>query len=195
MGPVGIQEMIVIFLVALVLFGPKKLPELGKNLAKGLAEFKRAQSELKATFDREMQNLERETASARDAIHQTTNEIASYSHDSSNSTYTHDNQVAPYVTETAYPAAPNEIPAPSLLGHPTVSASEVSSAESHVEHTSLHSETGTPVGSSITISPTEGTVSRGSLKLSAENNPLPEFGQPSAPSTRPESSTELPSLA
>ena len=31
MGPIGMQEMVVIFLVALVLFGPKKLPELGKT--------------------------------------------------------------------------------------------------------------------------------------------------------------------
>ena len=36
MGPVGVQEMIVIFLVALVLFGPKKLPELGKTIAKAI---------------------------------------------------------------------------------------------------------------------------------------------------------------
>jgi len=53
--------MVVIFLVALVLFGPKKLPELGRTLGKAIAEFRRAQSELKATFEREMQDLERET--------------------------------------------------------------------------------------------------------------------------------------
>lgn len=61
MGPVGMPEMVVIFLVALVLFGPKKLPELGRTLGKAITEFRRAQSELKATFDRELQNLERET--------------------------------------------------------------------------------------------------------------------------------------
>jgi sec-independent protein translocase protein TatA len=60
MGPVGVPEMVVIFLVALVLFGPKKLPELGKMLGKAISEFRRAQSELKATFEREMHNLERE---------------------------------------------------------------------------------------------------------------------------------------
>ncbi len=60
MGPVGVPEMVVIFLVALVLFGPKKLPELGRTLGKAISEFRRAQSELKATFEREMQNLERE---------------------------------------------------------------------------------------------------------------------------------------
>ena len=60
MGPVGVPEMVVIFLVALVLFGPKKLPELGRTLGKAISEFRRAQSELKATFDRELRNLERE---------------------------------------------------------------------------------------------------------------------------------------
>jgi sec-independent protein translocase protein TatA len=60
MGPVGVPEMVVIFLVALVLFGPKKLPELGRTLGKAISEFRRAQSELKATFEREMHNLERE---------------------------------------------------------------------------------------------------------------------------------------
>ena len=66
MGPVGWPEMVMIFFVALLLFGPKKLPELGKNLAKGLAEFKRAQNELKSTFEREMRSLERENESLKD---------------------------------------------------------------------------------------------------------------------------------
>jgi sec-independent protein translocase protein TatA len=66
MGPVGMPEMVVIFLVALVLFGPKKLPELGRTLGKAITEFRRAQSELKATFDRELQNLERETAEPKE---------------------------------------------------------------------------------------------------------------------------------
>ena len=65
MGPVGVPEMVVIFLLALVLFGPKKLPELGRTLGKAISEFRRAQSELKATFDRELQNLERETESQK----------------------------------------------------------------------------------------------------------------------------------
>ena len=67
MGPVGVQEMIVIFLVALVLFGPKKLPELGKTIAKAITEFRRAQSDLKATFDREMQSIERENELVKEA--------------------------------------------------------------------------------------------------------------------------------
>lgn len=66
MGPIGWQEMTFIFLLALVLFGPKKLPELGRTLGKAISEFRRAQSELKATFDREMQNLERENESLKE---------------------------------------------------------------------------------------------------------------------------------
>ena len=45
----------------MLLFGPKKLPELGKTIGKAITEFRRAQTELKSTFDREMRNLERET--------------------------------------------------------------------------------------------------------------------------------------
>jgi len=44
---IGIPELIVIFIVALLVFGPKKLPELGKALGRGLAEFKRATEEIK----------------------------------------------------------------------------------------------------------------------------------------------------
>jgi TatA/E family protein of Tat protein translocase len=53
--------MIFIFLLALVLFGPKKLPELGRTIGKAMTEFRRASNELKSTFDREMRNLEAET--------------------------------------------------------------------------------------------------------------------------------------
>lgn len=61
MGPIGAQEMIFIFVLALLLFGPKKLPELGRMLGKGLTEFRRAKNELKTTFESHMQELERET--------------------------------------------------------------------------------------------------------------------------------------
>jgi TatA/E family protein of Tat protein translocase len=52
--------MTVIFVVALVLFGPKKLPELGRMLGKAIGQLRRVQRELKATVDRELQTLERE---------------------------------------------------------------------------------------------------------------------------------------
>jgi TatA/E family protein of Tat protein translocase len=53
--------MIAIFVVALILFGPKKLPELARTLGKALSEFRRAKNELKATFETHLNELERET--------------------------------------------------------------------------------------------------------------------------------------
>jgi sec-independent protein translocase protein TatA len=61
MGPLGPEELVAIFILALLLFGPKELPKLGKTIGKAMTEFRRAQTELKSTFDREMRNLERET--------------------------------------------------------------------------------------------------------------------------------------
>ena len=61
MGPLGWPETVFIFFLALILFGPKKLPELGRTVGKALTEFRRASNELKSTFDREMKNLEQET--------------------------------------------------------------------------------------------------------------------------------------
>ena len=48
MGPLGRPEMVFIFLLALLLFGPKKLPEMGRTLGKAITEFRRASNELKA---------------------------------------------------------------------------------------------------------------------------------------------------
>jgi sec-independent protein translocase protein TatA len=60
MGPIGVQEMMLIFVIALLLFGPKKLPELGRLLGKGLTEFRRAKNELKSNFETHLRELERE---------------------------------------------------------------------------------------------------------------------------------------
>ena len=54
----GLPELIVIFIIALVVFGPKKLPELGKALGKGIAEFKRATEEVKETIETEVRKVE-----------------------------------------------------------------------------------------------------------------------------------------
>ncbi len=56
----GMPEMIFIFLLALVIFGPKKMPELGRQLGKALAEFKKASNEFKNQLEVEMMNIELE---------------------------------------------------------------------------------------------------------------------------------------
>ena len=62
MGPLGFPELIIIFVVALLVFGPRKLPELGRSLGKGLSEFKRASNDLRNTLDDEIRDEERRTA-------------------------------------------------------------------------------------------------------------------------------------
>ena len=51
-GPIGMPELLIIFVIALIVFGPRKLPQLGKSLGKSLAEFKRASNDLRSTFGR-----------------------------------------------------------------------------------------------------------------------------------------------
>jgi sec-independent protein translocase protein TatA len=60
MGPIGVPEMVAIFVIALLLFGPKKLPELGRTLGKAITEFRRASNELKSTFESHLSDLEKE---------------------------------------------------------------------------------------------------------------------------------------
>jgi TatA/E family protein of Tat protein translocase len=64
MGSLGMQEIIIIFVLALIIFGPRKLPEIGKSLGKGLQEFKKASNDLKRTWEEEVQlDKEKETMS------------------------------------------------------------------------------------------------------------------------------------
>jgi TatA/E family protein of Tat protein translocase len=130
-GTLGMQEMIVIFLVALVLFGPKKLPELGKTIGKAITEFRRASNDLKSTFDREMQNLERETI----ALQQEDNALHEVTHNATSEFYSHS-----YGTHSDDLTAAINEPLDSTATHPptTVGASEVPGAESqgHADDTS-----------------------------------------------------------
>lgn len=54
-GSLGIPELLMIFAVALIVFGPRRLPEIGKTLGKALSEFKKASEDLKNTIEREVQ--------------------------------------------------------------------------------------------------------------------------------------------
>lgn len=61
----SIPHLIIIFVVALVVFGPEKLPELARNLGKVMAEFRRATGELRNTFEGHLRDLERESEQRR----------------------------------------------------------------------------------------------------------------------------------
>lgn len=71
MGSLGMQEIVIIFVLALIIFGPRKLPELGKSLGKGLAEFKKASNELKQTWEDEVR-LEKEKEVMSDILKDST---------------------------------------------------------------------------------------------------------------------------
>ena len=62
MGPIGMPELVVIMFLALLIFGPRKLPELGRSLGKSLGEFKRASNELRNTLDEEIRIEEQRSA-------------------------------------------------------------------------------------------------------------------------------------
>ena len=56
---IGMPELLVILVVALIIFGPKKLPDLARSLGKGFAEFKRASQDLKDSIDLEIDKDEK----------------------------------------------------------------------------------------------------------------------------------------
>jgi sec-independent protein translocase protein TatA len=148
MGTLGIPEMMFIFTLALLLFGPKKLPELGRTVGKALAEFRRAQSELKATFDREMKNLERESESLKEATN-------NYYQDSYNYDHSYDQSSSSYDSGDPYGYESHDSTA-------TDSSTESASATLGAESTTatLH----------LTGEPPEGTVATGSYSYEYANH-------------------------
>jgi TatA/E family protein of Tat protein translocase len=146
MGPLGWPETVFIFFLALILFGPKKLPELGRTVGKALTEFRRASNELKSTFDREMKNLEQETQ-LKEIANQYQSDTYSYDYSNYESTYegsygneTYDSTVTSPSTLSV--SAPQDANSPAGLPEGTVAhGSEIAAAGEtggHVPETTAH---------------------------------------------------------
>jgi sec-independent protein translocase protein TatA len=75
LGSIGMPELILIFIVALLVFGPKKLPELGKSLGRGLAEFKKASEDLKKTIEDEIEQGKHEAAEVKQHVTEVRNTL------------------------------------------------------------------------------------------------------------------------
>ena len=66
-GSIGMPELIIILVIALIIFGPRKLPELGRSLGRSINEFKKASNELRSTLEDEIrveEQRDRTTAAA-----------------------------------------------------------------------------------------------------------------------------------
>jgi sec-independent protein translocase protein TatA len=61
-GSIGMPELIIILVIALIIFGPRKLPELGKSLGRSLNEFKKASTDLQNTLEQEIKIEEQKEA-------------------------------------------------------------------------------------------------------------------------------------
>jgi TatA/E family protein of Tat protein translocase len=64
-GSIGMPELIIILVIALIIFGPRKLPELGKSLGRSLNEFKRASTDLQNTLEQEIRLEEEKERQAK----------------------------------------------------------------------------------------------------------------------------------
>jgi sec-independent protein translocase protein TatA len=67
-GSIGMPELMIIFVIALIIFGPRKLPELGRSLGRSLSEFKKASNELRSTLEEEIRIEEQKDAAAKTQI-------------------------------------------------------------------------------------------------------------------------------
>jgi TatA/E family protein of Tat protein translocase len=120
MGPLGWQETVFIFLLALLIFGPKKLPELGKTLGKAITEFRRASNELKSTWEREVSNLERDDTISE--LKQITSSYDSELHDY-NSSYNYEGSSPDSVPNDPYAEMTSTVSASATEGaEPTADA-------------------------------------------------------------------------
>jgi len=199
MGTLGVQEMVVIFLVALVLFGPKKLPELGRTIGKALTEFRRASNDLKATFEREMQTLERENESLKQITQNAAMELQSAAAQvydpASYLPYNEDAHLLPRQNDEfhSHETPLHDTSASSdstATNHPTnVGASEVPGAESNgTTSTETHSPADLVTASVASERPpVEGTVARNEVP-EIPRSEMPEILQGAAHPEKPQHS-------
>lgn len=101
MGGLGMQELIIIMVIALIVFGPRKLPDLGKSLGKAMGQFKRASEDFKRTWEQEV-DLEKTRSSIAES-----SSSPSTSYDENHHSY--DGSYDPYNSDYGY-NAPSDAP-------------------------------------------------------------------------------------
>lgn len=69
-GSLGVPELLLIFVVILIVFGPRRIPEIGRTLGKALGEFRKATDDLKSTIEREvrLEELKKTTPTSLESL-------------------------------------------------------------------------------------------------------------------------------
>jgi len=154
----SIPHLIIVFVIALVFFGPEKLPELARNLGKLMGEFRRATGDLRSTFEGHLRDLEREADQRRIGGTPQSPALSSSSGENSTSTsYTASPEALRDEVSTALSAAEGTVPTtpPHLgIGTPVAEPEKVESAPQ--ETASTESAPG---------------ISQGAPALTPEHNP------------------------
>ncbi len=107
MGGLGMGEVVIIMVIALIVFGPRKLPELGKSLGKAMNQFRRASEDFKRTWEQEvdLEHTRKTISSTSEPSASTeTNYSAEHNSDYHSSEYAYD----PYNTDYGYNAPSDE---------------------------------------------------------------------------------------
>jgi|GEM_PF-1220070 len=158
MGPLGWQETMAIAVLALLIFGPKKLPELFSQAGKALAQFRKASSDLKSTWEREMTVIREEGESLREEAKK-----AYFEEDQNNTSSYYDSPYDdPYASD--YPATASG----SASGTDGVSSDDSAQTETDNLNSSMATDSGangqakTDSSSSAKRPAPEGTVAQGS---------------------------------
>lgn len=164
MGPLGWQETMAIAILALLIFGPKKLPELFSQAGKALAQFRKASNDLKATWEREMSVIKEEGESLRQ-------EAQKAYYDDQN-TYESSYYDSPYDDPYAsdYPATTSG-DASKAVGEPSDDGAQTETNNLDTQTASDSGDSGqTKTGSSFSAKrpAPEGTVAQGTVPTNSE---------------------------
>ena len=93
MGPFGPSEIIFLFILALIVFGPKKLPEIGKTLGKGMREFRKATDDLKSNWEEHLRDSESPVHDIKQTIHEVKAEMEASTSEIKDQVAAHVNEV------------------------------------------------------------------------------------------------------
>jgi sec-independent protein translocase protein TatA len=122
MGQLGFSEMLVIFIVALLVFGPKKLPELGKSLGKGIREFRKATDELKSTWQDQVKDIQAPLNDVKKDMHEMSQDLKSDFYKSLESSVETEHATHTTTATTAAPEVPHAAGATASASQPAESA-------------------------------------------------------------------------